>query len=87
MHYGVGNISESDIELAQAFSAIIYAFNIECPSRVQALAESKNVPIKFHNVIYKLVDDLKAEINTKLPLKEEEQVLGKKQININKIRQ
>lgn len=76
VHYGVGNISESDVELAQSFNAIIYAFNIECPPKVASLAASKNVPIKSHNIIYKLVDDLKEEINVKLPVTQEEQLLG-----------
>lgn len=77
IHYGVGNVSESDIDLAEAFNAIVYAFNVECPPKVEQIAVSKSVPIKFHNVIYKLVDDLKSEINLKLPQTEVEQILGK----------
>lgn len=76
VHYGVGNVSESDVELARSFDAIIYGFNISVPSKVEQLAMSKNVPIKFHNIIYKLVDDLKLEISSKLPKKNVEQVLG-----------
>lgn len=76
VHYGVGNISESDIEFATAFKAIIYGFNIECHAKVEEIANSKNVPIKMHNVIYKLVDDMKDEINNKLPQKEVEEVMG-----------
>ncbi|GLV40171.1 mitochondrial translation initiation factor 2 [Carabus blaptoides fortunei] len=76
VHYGVGNISESDVELATVFNAIIYGFNIECPSKVEQVASTKNIPMKMHNVIYKLVDDLKEEINKKLPQKEAEEILG-----------
>lgn len=76
VHYGVGNISESDIEFATAFEAIIYGFNIECHPKLEQMANSKNVAIKMHNVIYKLIDDLKVEINSKLPQKEVDEVLG-----------
>ncbi|XP_044264205.1 translation initiation factor IF-2, mitochondrial [Tribolium madens] len=76
VHYGVGAVSENDVELAQAFRGIIYAFNTNCPKNIQELAENSGVNIKFHNVIYKLVDDVKAEINDRLPQKEQDEVLG-----------
>lgn len=76
VHYGVGNISESDVELATVFNAIIYGFNIECPPKIEQVASVKNISMKMHNVIYKLVDDLKEEINKKLPQKEAEEILG-----------
>lgn len=76
VHYGVGAISENDVELAQTFKGIIYAFNVNCPNNIKELAEKAGVQIKFHNVIYKLVDDVKEEINSRLPEKEQEEVLG-----------
>jgi len=60
------------------FSAIIYCFNIQVPDRVKELAESHKISVRSHNVIYKLVDDLKKEISSRLPLKDVEDVLGKK---------
>jgi translation initiation factor IF-2 len=48
------------------------------PDRVKELAESHKISVRSHNVIYKLVDDLKKEISSRLPLKDVEDVLGKK---------
>lgn len=76
VHYGVGNITESDIEFAESFNAIIYGFNIECSPKIDQIAQTKSISIKMHNVIYKLVDDLKTEINAKLPTKHVEETVG-----------
>ncbi|RZC40071.1 translation initiation factor IF-2, mitochondrial, partial [Asbolus verrucosus] len=76
VHYGVGSISENDVELAKTFKALIYAFNINCPPHIQELAENEGVTIKFHNIIYKFVDDVKEELNKRLPEKETEEVIG-----------
>ncbi|XP_014243183.1 translation initiation factor IF-2, mitochondrial [Cimex lectularius] len=71
VHYGVGPVSKNDIILAELFNAIVYAFN------TKELEDAKgNVKIKHHNVIYKLVEDVKGEINSVLPEKEVEEVLG-----------
>jgi translation initiation factor IF-2 len=59
-------------------SAIIYCFNVQVPVKVGELAKSCKISIRLHNVIYKLVDDLKKEISSQLPLKEVEELLGKK---------
>lgn len=71
VHYGVGNVSESDIELAKTFDAIIYAFAVEPPAKV-----TSNVSIRSCNIIYRLIDDLKEEISNKLPPLEVEDILG-----------
>lgn len=73
VHFGVGAVTENDVELAETFNGVIYAFNVECPKSV---AEKTNVPIKQHNIIYKLVEDIKDELNKRIPLKEVEEVLG-----------
>lgn len=74
VHYGVGSITETDIELAETFKGVIYAFNVDLPLNLKSRAAK--VPIKHHNVIYKLIDDIKEELNSRLPLKEEEDILG-----------
>ncbi|KAK9701165.1 Elongation factor Tu GTP binding domain [Popillia japonica] len=88
VHYNVGAITESDIELAKTFKSIIYAFNVKCPERFEALAAENDVTIKHHNVIYKLVDDIKREINARLPTMEVEEIIGEaavlQQFNISK---
>lgn len=76
LHYDVGRITQNDIELAEPFNAVVYAFNVECPNDVKSLAESSNVSIKHFNVIYKLIDDIKDEINSRLPAKEVEEKVG-----------
>ena len=58
------------------FLGIIYAFNVTVPTSVSSTAASSNVQIRLHNVIYKMFDDLKEEINSKMPPKDEEQILG-----------
>ncbi|KAF4518609.1 hypothetical protein B566_EDAN009858 [Ephemera danica] len=76
IHYGVGNVSENDIELAQAFKGTIYTFNVETPSKVKGIAKSKDVEIKHHNVIYKMIDDIKEQISSRLPPKQVEDIIG-----------
>lgn len=71
VHYGVGNVSEGDIELAKSFDAIIYAFSVDTPVKV-----SGTVSIRACNIIYRLIDDLKSEISSKLPPLEVEDILG-----------
>uniref|UniRef100_A0A182J657 Uncharacterized protein n=1 Tax=Anopheles atroparvus TaxID=41427 RepID=A0A182J657_ANOAO len=71
IHYAVGDVNESDIELAQLFNAIIYAFSVNVPSK-----PTKGVTMRPVDIIYRLVDDLKKEINTKLPLVDTEEEVG-----------
>ncbi|XP_049818285.1 translation initiation factor IF-2, mitochondrial isoform X2 [Aethina tumida] len=76
IHYGVGSVTQNEIELAQTFKSIIYAFNVDVPGNLKPLVEQNNVDIRHFNVIYKLIDDIKAEINNRLPTMEVEEVLG-----------
>lgn len=71
VHYGVGDITEGDIELAKTFNAIIYAFSVSTPVKVP-----KSVSIRPCNIIYRLIDDLKEEISGKLQPVEVEEVIG-----------
>ena len=76
VHYGVGSVTENDIKLAEPFEAIVYAFNTKIAPSVRQLAKSKNVPIKEHNIIYRIIDDMKEEISRRLPTIENEEVIG-----------
>lgn len=76
VHYGVGSIIPTDIELAETFNAIIYAFNVDLPPSLKNTVEESNVVVKHFNVIYKLIDDIKEEITARLPPKEIEEILG-----------
>ncbi|KAH8284145.1 hypothetical protein KR054_011235 [Drosophila jambulina] len=72
VHYGVGNVTEGDLELAKAFDAIIYAFAVEVPQPKAA----KDVNVRSYNIIYRLIDDLKEQLSSKLPPVEVEEVIG-----------
>lgn len=71
VHYGVGEITDGDIELAKIFNSIIYAFNIRTPTK-----KPTGISIREFNVIYRLFEDVKEEINKKLPEVEVEEVIG-----------
>ncbi|CAB3375148.1 Hypothetical predicted protein [Cloeon dipterum] len=76
IHYGVGQVTENDLELASTFDSLVYTFNLDTPKKTKDLAKQKSVLVKPHNVIYKLVDDIKDEISKMLPLKKVEDVIG-----------
>ncbi len=59
VHGGIGAITESDIKLANASSAIIIGFNVRPTSKIRDIAEQEGVEIRFYNVIYQLVSDVK----------------------------
>ncbi|XP_067680716.1 translation initiation factor IF-2, mitochondrial-like [Haliotis asinina] len=80
IHYGVGNVTETDVQLAENFGGEIFCFNVKTPQAVAKLARSKSVPIKTHNVIYSLFDNLLDSLSTRLPHVEEEEVLGEAEV-------
>ncbi|XP_050305468.1 translation initiation factor IF-2, mitochondrial [Anthonomus grandis grandis] len=80
VHYGVGPITRNDIEMAAAFNAVIYAFNVAVPGALKNVLLEENVTVKPHNVIYKLIEDFKEEINSRLPPKEIEETLGEAEV-------
>ncbi|XP_071868293.1 mitochondrial translation initiation factor 2 isoform X2 [Bombus fervidus] len=76
VHYGVGSITSSDIELADTFKAIIYGFNVKAIKTVEEEATAKGIPLRLYNIIYKLIDNVKAEINSLLPEVNIEEITG-----------
>ncbi|TTI30680.1 Translation initiation factor IF-2, mitochondrial [Bagarius yarrelli] len=76
VHFGVGEISENDINLAEAFSGTIYGFNVGANKSIQQMAAKKGISLKMHHVIYHLIDDLKKELSSKLPPATEENIVG-----------
>ncbi|KAL7825681.1 hypothetical protein SRHO_G00334190 [Serrasalmus rhombeus] len=76
VHFGVGDISENDINLAEAFSGTIYGFNVAANKSIQDIAAKKQIPLKMHRVIYHLIDDLKEELGSKLAPTTEEKIIG-----------
>ncbi|XP_015110739.1 translation initiation factor IF-2, mitochondrial [Diachasma alloeum] len=77
IHYGIGAVAESDVELAEAFDALIYTFNVNTPRKIQEFAGKMGVSVRPHKIIYKLIDDVKKEIEKKLPPQIKEETLGK----------
>ncbi|CAN9510002.1 unnamed protein product [Ophioblennius macclurei] len=67
VHFGVGDISENDVNMAETFGGSIYGFNVTASRPIQQLAARRGVPLHLHNVIYKLIDQLKEELSAKLP--------------------
>ncbi|EME39826.1 hypothetical protein DOTSEDRAFT_137261, partial [Dothistroma septosporum NZE10] len=77
----VGTIHESDIELAHAASGHIVAFNLPADPDMQALAESRGVKILENNIIYRVLDDVKAVLEEKLPPIITQRVLGEAEVS------
>ncbi|XP_074845602.1 translation initiation factor IF-2, mitochondrial isoform X2 [Carettochelys insculpta] len=76
IHFGVGDVSENDINLAETFNGVIYGFSVNASKPIQQLAAKKGVKIKLHNIIYHLIEDLKDELSSKLPPSVEEHTVG-----------
>ncbi|XP_022104820.1 translation initiation factor IF-2, mitochondrial-like [Acanthaster planci] len=76
LSYGVGIISDKDVELADTFSGIVIGFNVTASPEAEALAGDRGVPMKMHSVIYRMLDDIKDELSSKLPPKEEHDIQG-----------
>lgn len=64
---GVGNITESDIKLAESSDAVIYGFNVVASSVAKRMADDAEVTVKTYKVIYELVDDIKSALLALLP--------------------
>jgi translation initiation factor IF-2 len=80
IHSATGGISESDISLALASSALIIGFNVRANSSAKNIADNKKIDIRYYSIIYNLVDDLKLLLSGLLtPLKSEEH-LGQAEI-------
>lgn len=77
LDYKAGKITESDIMMAAGSEAIIYGFNTLPTSVAKRLAEEKRVKIKTFNIIYKLLDNIKAELNAKIEPEIKKTILGK----------
>ncbi|MDO4434186.1 MAG: translation initiation factor IF-2, partial [Alysiella sp.] len=76
LHSGVGGISESDVNLAIASGALIIAFNVRADNAARKLAETEDVEIRYYNIIYDAIDDVKAAMSGMLSPEEKEQITG-----------
>ena len=85
---GVGQITESDIQLAKASSAVIIAFNVRATSQARELAQREGVDIRYFSIIYEVSDDVEKLVKGKVAPKAREKFLGyaevRKVFNITK---
>ena len=76
IHGAVGAISESDVHLAQASKAVILGFNTRADAGARKAAESVGVDIRYYNIIYDAVDEVKAALSGMLSPEKREEVTG-----------
>src|SRR5712671_5956323 len=76
IHSGVGGITESDITLSHSTGAAIIGFNVRAHKEARELAERDNVEIRYYNIIYDLVDDVKKAMSGLLTPERRETMLG-----------
>ncbi|PWW00161.1 translation initiation factor 2 (bIF-2) [Hoeflea marina] len=80
IHSGAGAITESDISLAEASGAAIIGFNVRANKQARDAAERDGVEIRYYNIIYNLVDDVKAAMSGLLSPERRETFLGNAEI-------
>ncbi|MDQ9170485.1 translation initiation factor IF-2 [Oxalobacteraceae bacterium R-40] len=76
VHAAVGGISESDVNLALASKAVIIGFNTRADASARKLAETNGIDIRYYNIIYDAIDDVKAAMSGMLAPEKREQALG-----------
>ncbi|MCA1299941.1 translation initiation factor IF-2, partial [Stappia indica] len=89
LHAGVGGITESDVTLAAASNAPIIGFNVRANKQAREAADREGIEIRYYNIIYNLVDDVKAAMSGLLSPERRETFLGNAEIreifNISKV--
>ncbi|WP_323797942.1 translation initiation factor IF-2 [Nisaea sp.] len=89
LHGAVGGISESDVALAKASSALIIGFNVRANPQARDMAQQEGLEIRYYSIIYELIDDIKAALTGMLSPDLKEEFLGNAEIrevfNITKV--
>jgi translation initiation factor IF-2 len=89
VHAGAGGITESDISLAETSGAAVIGFNVRANVQARQAAEAAGIEIRYYNVIYSLVDDVKAAMSGLLSPERRETFIGNAEIlevfNITKV--
>ena len=89
IYSGAGGITESDVNLASASGAAIIGFNVRANKQARGIADKEGLDIRYYNVIYNLVDDVKAAMSGLLSPERRETMLGNAEIleifNITKV--
>jgi translation initiation factor IF-2 len=80
VHAAVGGISESDVNLAIASKAVIIGFNTRADAGARKLAEGNDVDLRYYNIIYDAVDEVKAAMSGMLAPEQKEEIIGAAEI-------
>jgi len=76
VHTGVGAISESDVNLASASSAVLVGFNVRADTGARKLIDNLEVDVRYYNIIYEAVDEVKAAMGGMLAPEQQEKMIG-----------
>ena len=76
VHSAVGGINESDINLAMASNAIVIGFNTRADSGAKKASEVSGIEIRYYNIIYEIIDDIKAAMSSMLSPEQKESITG-----------
>ena len=82
VHAGVGGISESDVNLALASKAVIIGFNTRADLGARKTAENNGVDIRYYNIIYDAVDEIRAAMTGMLTPDKKEEIIGNVEIRV-----
>jgi translation initiation factor IF-2 len=80
LHSAVGQITESDVQLAKASGAVVVAFNVRATSQARDMAKQEGVDIRYYSIIYEVADDVEKLVKGKLAPIQRENFLGYAQI-------
>ncbi len=76
VHAAVGGISESDVNLAIASNAVIIGFNVRAEQSAKKLAENNGIDLRYYNIIYDAIDDVRKAMSGMLAPEQREEVIG-----------
>jgi translation initiation factor IF-2 len=76
LHSAVGQITESDIQLAKASNAVVVAFNVRATSQAREMASRDGVDIRYYSIIYQVADDIEALVKSRLAPVQRENFIG-----------
>ncbi len=80
VHAGTGAINESDVSLAAVSDAIIIGFNVRPTPKVRELAKEENIDMRFYDIIYNVINDIKAALTGLMPSTFHENILGRAEV-------
>ncbi|MCF8086556.1 MAG: translation initiation factor IF-2 [Desulfotignum sp.] len=80
IHSGVGTINESDVGLASVSDAIIIGFNVRPTPQIRKLAKDDNVDMRFYDIIYDVINDIKAALDGMMPSTFHEIIIGRAEV-------